>query len=68
MTKDHFEKYKDAPRHRYLVPIVGGINRYYEVIAPTKTFARWIAQGEVQSWIKVKGHIIDKGVVENERM
>lgn len=64
MTQEQYERWKDLPRHRYLVPIQGGIGRYYEVIAPTKTFARWIAEGEVQPWIKVKGKIIDKGVVE----
>lgn len=44
---------------RYKVPIVGGINRYYEVIAPNKTIARSIAEGETHPWIHVKGKIIE---------
>lgn len=50
--------------HRYQVPIIGGINDYYSVIAENKTMARRIAEGETQPWIKVKGKIIDMGEVE----
>jgi len=41
----------------YKVPIIGGINRYYYVKAPNKTIARWIAKGELNPGIKVKGKI-----------
>ena len=64
MTKEQYDRWKDLPKHRYLVPIEGGIVRYYEVIAQTKTMARYIAEGETHPWIHVKGKIIDKGVVE----
>lgn len=50
---------------KYKVPIIGGIFPYYEVIAPNKTMARMIANGETQPWIKVKGKIICLGEVKD---
>ena len=51
--------------YKYKVPIIGGMSHYYEVIAPNKTFARMIAQGETPSWIKVKGKIMCLGEVKD---
>ena len=51
--------------YRYRVPIVGGICRYYEVIAPNKTWARRIVNGETHPWVKAKGKIICLGEVKD---
>lgn len=44
---------------KYLVPIIGGIGRYYTVMAENKTQARRIVEGETNPWVKVKGKIIE---------
>lgn len=62
--------FNNCEMHRYKVPIIGGISDYYEVIAPNKTTARLIAEGETNPWIHCKGKIIDCGVafkVVNEK-
>ncbi len=55
--------FNNCEMHRYKVPIIGGIQNYYEVLAPNKTVARRIADGETHPWIHCEGKIIDCGVV-----
>lgn len=59
------KEWLDRPAHRYKVPIVGGLSPYYEVVAPNKTMARRIAEGETHPWIHVRGKIIDLGLAKN---
>lgn len=53
-------KWKDEPFKKYKVPIEGSIfSSWYTVYAPNKTIARWIAEGEVNPNIRVKGKIVE---------
>lgn len=56
------ERYRKIPYEKwkcYKVPIVGGINNWYYIEAPTKTAARDFVEGEINPWVKVRGKIIE---------
>lgn len=53
---NNFEKWLNIPRSqwkRYRLTLDGGLGRYYYIVAPNKTVARYMARGELNSWVKI---------------